>query len=183
MKVLVAYASKHGSTKRIAEFMCEKLRVHGLDVDVSNVSQVYEPGRYDAFVVGSALYIGQWMKEAKQFVSNNRELLSKRPVWLFSSGPTGTERRNKKGQDLLDPAVSGPVDLPKIERGLLVRNHRIFFGAFDPKNLGFFTRQFFKSATIREASPIGDFRDWKDIESWTDAIGQVLMESAPAQEQ
>ena len=175
MNILVAYASKHGATKGIAEFIGEKLRTRGLDVNVFDVGQVDEPVRYDAFVVGSALYMGQWMKEAKQFVSKNRILLSRRPVWLFSSGPTGKERRNKKGQDLLDASVSGPTDLLKIERGLLVRDHRVFFGAFDPKNLGFFSRQFFKSATIREASPVGDFRDWKEIESWTDGIASTLI--------
>lgn len=174
MKVLVAYASKHGSTKGIAEFIGGKLRAYGLDVNVSDVGEVEDSGRYDVFVVGSALYMGQWMKEAKQFVSRNRILLSRRPVWLFSSGPTGKERRNKKGQDLLDASVSGPTDLLKIENGLFVKDHRIFFGVFDPKNLGFFSRQFFKYATIREASPVGDFRDWKEIETWTDGIASSL---------
>lgn len=176
MKVLVAYASEHGATKGIAQFIGEKLRGQGLDVDVSDVDEVKDTGIYDAFVVGSALYIGRWMKEAKQFVSKNGYVLSKRPVWLFSSGPTGTERKNKKGEDLLDPSVSGPTDLLKIERGLLVKDHRVFFGAFDPENLGFFTRQFFKSRAIREASPAGDFRDWNDIEAWTNSIASALQE-------
>ena len=178
MKVLVAYASKHGATKGIAAFIGEKLRSRGFEADVSDVDLVEDASRYDAFVVGSALYIGHWMKEAKRFVSKNSEILSRRPVWLFSSGPTGKERRNKKGQDLLDPSVSGPTDLLNIERGLLVRDHHVFFGAFDPKNLGFFTRQIFKSDTIREASPVGDYRDWKAIESWTDGIAEALVGKA-----
>ena len=128
-------------------------------------------------MIGSALYIGHWMKEAKQFVSRNGFVLSRRPVWLFSSGPTGKERKNKKGEDLLDPFVSGPTDLLKIERGLMVRDHRVFFGAFDPENLGFFTRQIFKSRAIREASPVGDYRDWNDIETWTNSIAQGLVEN------
>jgi menaquinone-dependent protoporphyrinogen oxidase len=170
MKFLVAYASKHGSTKGIAEFIGEKIRKGGFQVDVLEVSQVKSLEDYDFFVIGSAVFMGHWMKEAKQFVSRNHAILSTKPVWLFSSGPTGKERTNAKGQDLLDPKVSGPVDLDKIKNGLQVRDHRVFFGAFDPKDLGFFSRQFFKSATIRNATPIGDFRDWKEIEEWSSLI-------------
>lgn len=180
MKVLVAYASKHGSTKGIAESIGEGLRTHGIDADVLDVLQVKSPDGYDAFVIGSALYIGHWMKEARQFVSRNGAVLSSRPVWLFSSGPTGREKTNAKGQDLLDPRVSGPVDLDKIEKGLQVRGHRIFFGAFDPKDLGFFSRQFFKSAAVREATPTGDFRDWKEIAAWTATIADCLREAPGA---
>jgi len=178
MKVLVAFESKHGSTEGIAEFIGENMRARGLDADVLDIRliEVQNPnlGAYDALVIGSALYMGQWMKEAKQFISENRTVLSTRPIWLFSSGPTGQERTNAKGQDLLDDKVSGPLDLDKIEKGLQIRGHRIFFGAFDPKDLDFFSRQLFKSKTIRDATPIGDFRDWKEIESWSESIAQSL---------
>jgi len=174
LKVLVAYASKHGSTKGIAEFIGEKLHVRGLDADVLDVGDVQNVAKYDAFVIGSALFIGHWMKEAKQFASKNRAILSTRPVWLFSSGPTGKERKDAKGRDLLDPSVSGPFELDKLKEEMQVRDHRIFFGAFDPKDLDFFSRQFFKSATIREATPIGDYRDWKEIEAWAVGIAEAL---------
>jgi menaquinone-dependent protoporphyrinogen oxidase len=174
LKVLVAYSSKHGATKGIAEFIGERLRGDGLDVDVTDVAEARNLEMYDAFVIGSALYMGNWMKETKQFVSQNNSILSKRPVWLFSSGPTGKERMNAKGQDLLDPSVSGPHDLEKIEKGLSVKEHRIFFGAFDPKDLDFFSRQFFKSKAVREATPIGDFRDWQEIAAWAASIAISL---------
>lgn len=179
MKVLVAYASKHGSTRGIARFIGEKLRQCGLDTDVLEVAQVQNLWGYDAFVIGSALYMGHWMKEAKQFVSRNYSALSSRPVWLFSSGPTGKERNNTRGQDFLDPTVSGPLDLDRIEKGLQVKSHRIFFGAFDPKDLDFFSRQFFKSAAVRNATPTGDFRDWSDIEGWTMGIVHSLQQRIP----
>ena len=64
----------------------------------------------------------------------------------------------------------GTIDLDKIEEGLLARDHQVFVGAFDPKDLGFFTRQLFESATIRNASPSRDFRDWNEIEGWSNSI-------------
>ena len=133
MKVLVVFASKHGSTKGIADFIGEKLRQSGADVDVLEVNQVRDLRSYDAFVIGSALYFGHWMKDAKRFVSRNRAILSSRPVWLFSSGPIGKERKDAKGRDLLDTSVSGPFELEDLKQGLQVKDHRVFFGAYDEK--------------------------------------------------
>lgn len=181
MKVLVAYASKYGSTEGIAESIAERLREDALDVDMVDVGNVRRLEDYDAFVIGSALYMGRWMKEARSFISGNRGALSGKPVWLFSSGPTGKERINSKGHDVLDPSVSGPVDLKDIQTGLKVVEHRVFFGAFDPQNLGLFTRQLFKSKTIRESTPTGDFRDWKEIEKWAGQIGASLRELTQVQ--
>lgn len=161
MRLLVAYASKHGSTKGIAEFIGEKLRQWKVYVDVIDVNDDRDLRSYDAFVIGSAVYMGRWMKEAKQFAAKNSTVLSARPVWLFSSGPTGTNQIDPKGRDLLDPRVSGPKELDELREKLRFRDHRIFFGAFDPKDLDFFSPQFFRSNTVREATPIGDFRDWK----------------------
>jgi menaquinone-dependent protoporphyrinogen oxidase len=176
LKVLVAFASKHGSTEGIADFMGEKLHEKGVIADVLDVSKVRNPESFDAYVLGSALYMGHWMKEAKEFARRNKAILSARPVWLFSSGPTGTEKKNAKGQDLLDPKVSGPLELSELRKEMNVRDHRIFFGAFDANNMGFFMRQMLRSATIRESVPQGDFRDWKDIEAWIDMIMRELSE-------
>jgi menaquinone-dependent protoporphyrinogen oxidase len=180
MKVLVAFASKHGSTKGIADFIGEKLRQGGLEADVRDVNEVRDLRSYDAFIIGSAVYIGHWMKEAKQFALKNSAVLSTRPVWLFSSGPTGTNLKDAKGNDLLHPQVYGPKEIDELREKVRFRDHQIFFGAFDPKDLDFFSRQFFKSSTIREATPIGDFRDWKEIEAWSATISRSLAEISKA---
>lgn len=57
MKVLVAYASKHGSTKSIAEFVGEKLQQEGIQAEVQEVRTVRNAADYDAFVIGSAVYM------------------------------------------------------------------------------------------------------------------------------
>ena len=62
---------------------------------------------YGAFVIGSAVYAMHWQKDAAQFVRRNRALLAGRPVWLFSSGPLGTEATDAKGRDLT--AVTEPI--------------------------------------------------------------------------
>ena len=91
MTVLVGYASKHGSTQGIAERISEKLRQMGKEAEARSVDAIKDPGSYEAFVIGSAIYYGSWMKEATDWVHRNQSVLANRPVWLFSSGPLGTE--------------------------------------------------------------------------------------------
>jgi len=187
MKVLVAYASKAGSTKGIAEFIGERLRERGLPTDLYAVSSVPRPGDYDAFVVGSALYMFHWIKEAKQFILKNQATLTGRPVWLFSSGPVGL-KTNSKGQDLADASVSGPKEIDELREAAKPRDHRVFFGALDGNKLGGamgLTYKFMRrSKAVRESMPDGDYRDWKEIESWANGIADALSmptTTAPAQ--
>ena len=178
MKVLVAYASKTGSTKGIAEFIGEKLQGHGIEVDVKDVTSIKDAAGYDAYVVGSAVYIFHWMKEAKQFISRNQKLISGRPVWLFSSGPVGPSRTNAKGEDLLEVSFSGPKEIDELTQQVRPRDHRVFFGALDGSKLtgatGFMYRMARRSETARESMPEGDFRDWKRIEAWAEGIAGTL---------
>jgi menaquinone-dependent protoporphyrinogen oxidase len=171
MKVLVAYASKAGSTKGIAEFIGEKLRGHGMLVDVLAVESVENLGSYDAFVIGSALYQYHWLKEATEFVFRNKTVLASRAVWLFSSGPTGTKRTDQKGRDLKE--VSGPKEIYEIQKFVNPRDHRVFFGAFFPEKLKGAVGWFAKWAP---KDTVGDFRDWNEIEGWSDQIANALQQ-------
>jgi menaquinone-dependent protoporphyrinogen oxidase len=178
MKVLVAYASKAGSTKGIAEFIGERLRERGIQTDVYEVSSVRGLEEYDAFVIGSAVYMFHWIKEAKQFVLKNRATLGGRPVWLFSSGPVGLQKTNPKGQDLTDASVSGPKEIDELSDAVKPRDHHVFFGALSGDKLGGamgLTYRFMKrSKAVRESMPDGDYRDWKDIEAWANRIADAL---------
>jgi len=86
VKVLVGYASAHGSTREIAEHLGARLGSHGLDTDVSELARVVDPGRYDAYVLGSAVHDQRWLPEARAFVAEHAPELAAKPVWLFSVG-------------------------------------------------------------------------------------------------
>ena len=179
MKVLVAYASKTGGTKGIAEFIGKRLVGRGLEVDVVEASSVKDVGGYDACVVGSAVYMFHWMKEAKRLLSRNQRALSGIPVWLFSSGPVGTDRTNAKGQDLLDVSVSGPAELDELRKATNFCDHRVFFGALDGSKLtgitGMMYRMARRSEEARKSMPEGDFRDWNEIGAWADGVAGALV--------
>ncbi len=174
MRVLVGYATKHGGTGGIAERIGTTLSRTGHEVDVRPVDGHTEPEAYDAFVVGSAAYAGRWRKEAKAFVEDHRDVLAQHPVWLFSSGPLGTEKEDGQGRDLRE--LSEPKDLPDLVSAVHPRDHRVFFGQLDPAELTLPERTVRKLPAARAALPEGDFRDWADIDGWAETIGRELQE-------
>jgi len=156
MRVLVTYASKHGSTRGIAEAIGGRLRERGLDAEVRPVGEVDGLERYDALVIGSGVYLGSWMKEALAFLDRHAETLHRVPTWLFSSGPTGTE-----------PTDGALLDKQRRRLDAIgARDHHLFRGALDPEHLGFLERRAVRAAK----APPGDFRDWRDVERWADDI-------------
>ena len=175
MRVLVAYASRHGATKGIAERIAGTLRAAGLDADARPAASVKTLDGYEAFVIGSAAYMFHWLKDASDLVRRNRVVLREKPVWLFSSGPLGTEPTDAKGRDQKVAAV--PREIDELRQALSARDHRVFFGAYelDRRPIGLAER--FVSlmpAAAREGMPVGDFRDWAEIEAWAAEIARDL---------
>ena len=122
-------------------------------------------------VLGSAVYIGQWRKEAVKFLKANETVLAEKPVWLFSSGPTGEG----------DPVelVQGwrfPGKLKPIADRIGPRDIAIFHGAVDENKLNFIEKWMLKNVK----APAGDFRDWEAITSWATAIAAALKEAGLA---
>lgn len=164
-KVLVAYATKYGSTAEIAEKIGQVLRQAGRQADVLPADKVGDLGAYGAVVLGSAVYIGQWRKEAARFLKANEAALAQRPVWLFSSGPT----------DEGDPLelVQGwrfPGKLQPISDRIQPRDVAIFHGAADADKMSGFDKWILKNVKAK----LGDFRDWEAIAAWAEAIAAAL---------
>jgi menaquinone-dependent protoporphyrinogen oxidase len=178
------YASRHGATQGIAERIAARLQRTGLEVTLTPVDQVGAVGEYDAFVVGSAAYRGHWMSEATTFVRQHRDVLARRRVWLFSSGPVGTETVDAKGRDVIE--ASEPEEFAEFAKAIHPRDLRVFFGAFDPDAtpIGVMERlaaPFMHMPAVRGALPAGDFRDWPAIEVWADGIARELEPSGQAE--
>ena len=170
MKVLVAYASKYGATEGIAERIGEVLRRRGLEVDVQRCKDLDDASGYDAYVVGSAAYMFRWRKDARKFVRRNADVLAARPVWLFSSGPVGTDRVDAKGDDVLAGAI--PKEFAEFEPTISPRGTQVFFGAFQLEKLRGVDRM--AKWAPAAAMPVGDFRDWDAIEAWAGRIADEL---------
>ena len=157
MKILVAYASRHGSTSDIAAVIGQVLRGRGYEVAVKPIEQVGRISAYDAVVLGSALYAGNWMKAAATCLLDKQEVLAQRPVWLFSSGPTG----QGDAVELLEGWMFSGEMLEAIKK-INPRDIAFFHGNIDPDKLNFAEKAIIESANV----PIGDYRDWSIIKAW-----------------
>lgn len=160
MKVLVCAATKYGATGEIANVVADVLAEEGLEVTVIPPEQAGAIEQFDAVVLGSAVYMGQWMKPARELVDRSAAALAARPVWLFSSGPVGEPAK---------PAEN-PVDVSKILQSTKARDHRVFTGRLVRKHLSFPDRAMVSA--IRAAE--GDFRNWAEIRAWAAGIASAL---------
>jgi menaquinone-dependent protoporphyrinogen oxidase len=164
-KVLVAYASKYGATAEIAAKIGEVLRQSGLDTEVLPVERVGDLAPYRAVVLGSAVYMGQWRKEAATFLEANEQALAERSVWLFSSGPTGEGDPVKLMNGWRFPAAQQPI----AER-IKPRDIALFHGVLDTQKLSLAERLLIKGIK----APTGDFRDWEALRAWATGIAEAL---------
>ena len=161
MKVLVCAATKYGATSEIAQAIADVLAAKGLKVTVIPPEEVSAVEEFDAVVLGSAVYMGQWMKPARELAERSAAALAARPVWLFSSGPVGEPPK---------PA-GNPVDVTKIVQATKARDHQIFTGKLIKKHLSFPDRAM--ASAIRAAE--GDFRNWAEIKAWAAGIADTLL--------
>jgi len=182
--VLVVYGSRHGGTRGIAERIGEVLRTEGLEADVAAADQVADLSAADAFVVGSGVYMGSWLKEPIDFIKRNEATLAARPLWLFSSGPLPGSSAKKSGNPLEDalgpadgPGSGGRKKIAELSAATNARDHRVFLGAFDPDDppRAMSERLVRMMPASKGLLPPGDFRDWDAIEAWAREIAATLV--------
>lgn len=161
MKILVAVASKHGSTYEIAEAIAEELEEVGVNAELQEIKQDPYIPDYDAAIIGSAVYMGRWLKEATRYLENNQVLLQKIPIWLFSSGPLGDDLMEDEGE---------PYNLNELFEITKARGHKVFVGKLDEKDLGLREKLVIRMVK----APTGDFRDWQDVSDWVSEIVRIL---------
>jgi menaquinone-dependent protoporphyrinogen oxidase len=172
MRALVVYASSYGATKGIAERIADTIRTEGLEVDLAsaNDSMLFETSSYDAFVIGSAIHAGHWLKPAIEFVRSNRPLLKGAPVWLFSSGPIGEKAVGQPQPD--------PKEIDEVRDLVDVRDHLVFGGCFDPATADLERVNWLEKQIASHLLPVGDWRNWEDIEAWSRQIGEAIKQDA-----
>lgn len=175
MRALIVYASRYGATREIAQRIAFTLNRHGLDTTVQRAQRADNPIRYDVAVIGSALYDDHWMKSATNFVRRNQDTLAKLPVWIFSSGTLGSSVDDS--QRLCPRSRSAPKEIAEFRSTIKPKGHSFFFGALDPNKLGFIDRLKLKWLANRNNAPkypVGEFRDWIEIETWATNIAREL---------
>ncbi|MBE2271635.1 MAG: flavodoxin domain-containing protein [Anaerolinea sp.] len=166
-KILLAYATRVGSTIEIAEAVAAVLREWGLDVDVRSTHERLDVDRYEAVIVGSAIRMGKWLPEAVEFVEQHRTSLREIPVAYFVVCHTMSED-TPEHRDMvlhyLDPVMRAVPDVQPLSIGL-------FGGEINPHKLNLMNQLVVKLVN----APVGDFRNWTQIRNWASVIAPMLM--------
>ena len=158
--ILLAYASRFGSTQEVAETIAASLRQAGLNVDIQPMQEVKSLDRYDAVVLGAAIYNARWHANAHLFLSQNQESLTQRPVAIFTLGPlSSSEAAKRNSRRQLDSELAKYSWLKPVAV-------EIFAGKYDPSKpgLSFFDR----------FVPASDHRNWDAIRAWAQTLSVQL---------
>jgi menaquinone-dependent protoporphyrinogen oxidase len=173
MTVLVTAASKHGATFEIAETIARVLEERGITAEFVEIDDDVDLGSYDAYVVGSGIYLGNWLKQAHRFIDAHAAELSRRPTWLFASGPVVGEPPVADDPNALRAGLA-----ERLLEETHAREHKLFAGSLDMSKLGLMEKAAVRGAHASE----GDHRDWGEVHRWAEGIAAELGAEQTSQE-
>lgn len=161
-RVLIAYGTKRGATREVADAVGEELETLGFEVEIAPAAEVEELTGFEAVVVGGSLYMGRWHPDAVGFLARHRESLGGNPLALFGIGPRTTDpsdvadARRQLAHSLAKARVVPPADIA------------IFGGVIDPAKLRFPLNRL----------PASDARDWDAIRTWAKTLARHFGKAA-----
>ncbi len=158
-KILIAYASKCGSTGEIAEAIGQTLCEKGASVDVSPAGKVTSLKGYRMVILGSAVRMGSWVSEAIEFAKTNQQTLSSLPVILFTVHlqNTGDDEQSRNNRIAYLNAIRPLVNSV---------GEAFFAGKIEMARLSFLDRSISQMMGAEDE----DLRDWDKIRSWAQTI-------------
>ncbi|MFC2037238.1 flavodoxin domain-containing protein [Chloroflexota bacterium] len=163
-KTLVAYATRYGSTKEVAEAIAQTLGESGLAVDLQPLRDVRSLDGYSAVVMGAALYMFRWHKDARKFLSRHRKALEALPVAVFALGPTHEPHDEEEWRGAREQLDKTLVKYPWFKPVAI----EIMGGKYAPEKLGF------PLSIFAGAEPATDIRDWEAIRAWAEGLAGKL---------
>ena len=156
--ILVAYASKHGTTREVAESIAATLRDHDLAVELEDARHARTVARYDAVVLGGGIYLGRWHADARHLLKRRRHELAEKPLAVFGMGPDSLEDdKVAESRKALDRALAATPELEPVAV-------TIFGGALRPDEWRFPLNRM----------PAYDARDWDAIRDWAEEVAAKL---------
>ena len=179
LNVLVAYASRCGSTGGVAERIGQTLCTGKHSSQVLPVEEVKDLGPYDAVILGSAIRTGKWLPEAMDFVGTHRDALSQKPVAYFHTFITlskPTEENLTKARSFFEPLTERFPEVRPMSLG-------VFAGVLDYAKLSGPMRMVMKMKMNGQGITEGDYRDWNAIETWGNGVSGVLTARARGREE
>jgi menaquinone-dependent protoporphyrinogen oxidase len=161
--VLVAYASKYGSTREVAQAVAKRLEERGVATEVRPARDVSGVEQYEAVVLGTAFYFFSMLGEAKRFLRRHAAHLPRDRFAMFGMGPVEDEPEQFDG--LRDQIAKGLAKFPGLEPAAI----GVFGGVLVHDRL-----RFPDNMPAMKAVPENDLRDWEAIGDWADRLPEEL---------
>jgi menaquinone-dependent protoporphyrinogen oxidase len=169
-QILVAYASRAGSTAGVAEAIGQTLAESGAQVEVRPMQDVEDLAPYRAVVAGSAIQGGKWLPEAMQFMQTHQAALAQKPFAAFLVCMTLAIANGKYREHVADFLQPVRALVRPVGEGL-------FAGALDISKVpSFRDRLMFRLSVIFGVWSEGDHRDWNAIRAWAESIRPLLLQ-------
>jgi len=165
-RILVAYATRYGSTAEVAEVIGEELRKESVAVDVRSVNDLEDLSPYRAAIIGSPIYMGKWLPETQVFIEKNQQILRTIPVAYFAVGLTASG----DDPDLLRKAEASMDQVRMLVNPVEIG---VFPGRLESDRLSLADRTIIKLV----GSKAGDFRNLDAVRAWAQAVREKI---APA---
>ena len=165
-RILVAYASRCGTTGGVAEAIGRTLCDAGFEVDTRLAKHVEDVSKYSAVVLGSAVNRASWLSDAIEFAEKNREALKGMPVAYFLTCLAlyeDTIESRKLAQSYMEPVLKAVPEVRPVDSGL-------FAGVLDYSKMNVLYRMVMKSKMKEKGVPEGDHRNWNAITSWAKGL-------------
>jgi len=174
MPILITYATSRGSTREVAERIASRLHEAGFGVDCRPVDRVYSVDNYNAVILGSAVHSHRWLLDALKFLDIEAMGLQKRPVWTFSisMAPVSSPRSIRKR---LVNKETKSIETTIIHKVPKVRDHRLFAGKHERSSTPLPMRLVYSCI----GGKLGDYRDWDEIDAWSNTIAKQLATEVP----
>jgi menaquinone-dependent protoporphyrinogen oxidase len=153
--ILVAYASRYGSTREVAESIASVLRERLVPTEVRPVGEVEDLDGYGGVVLGGGIYMGRWHRDARGFAGHFEDELRELPVAVFALGPIDDDPKHRAGSEQQFRRAVEKAHFEPVATAL-------FGGVVDPRKLHFPFNHM----------PAADVRDWSEIREWADEVAE-----------
>lgn len=137
---------------------------HQGSVDVTAAADVRGLHGYDAVVLGSAVYMGRWRKDAKRLLKRLGKENDGRPVWLFSSGPGADDEPDPTNK------WQHPRKVREAGERLGARDQAVFGGRVPPDPANFMERRMLRDTPEDKR----DARNFEAIGAWAHEVDWQL---------
>jgi menaquinone-dependent protoporphyrinogen oxidase len=156
--ILIAYASKYGSTQEVADSIASTLRARLLRVDVRPVDEIEHLDEYAGVVLGGGIYMGRWHRDARRFARHFTDDLLTLPVAVFALGPIDDDPEHRAGSEEQFHRAIAKLSFEPVTSAL-------FGGVVDPRKLHFPFNHM----------PAADVRNWDEIRAWADEVAEQFL--------